>query len=323
MEIYNDGNVYNYNCCPNYFQWTTIGNIYKNSIEEIWNSNKSRLIRRKILKKNFSAENVAIYNANANQTIKELEHVDTSAEMNEIMPLPKLVKFSHDKECNVRCVTCRKNIILNTKEEMDLLDEKIDKYYIPLLKNADAVCMNGSGDTLASRHGRKLIKRIAETYPNIKFDLHTNGLLCTEQLLAELGIIDRLSVIEVSLHATTKETYDKFVLGSNWNKVIRNIEYLSRLKRGGKLDELLMLFVVTNFNYREMSDFIQFAKNYGAKACFWTYKNWGQQNPEQEKIFSVFDKNHKEYEELKKILHGDIFTDKTVYLNRILSALTV
>jgi MoaA/NifB/PqqE/SkfB family radical SAM enzyme len=277
------------------------------------------LIRRKILKKNFSAENVAIYNANASQTIKELEHVDTSAEMNEIMPLPKLVKFSHDKECNVRCVTCRKNVVLNTKEELELLDEKIDKYYMPLLQNADVVCMNGSGDTLASRHGRKLIRRIAEIYPNIKFNLHTNGLLCTEQLLTELGIIDRLSVVEVSLHATTKETYDKFVLGSNWDKVIKNIEYLSRLRQQGKLDELLLLFVVTNFNYREMSDFVQFAKNYGAETCFWTYKNWGQQNPEQEKIFSVFDKSHREYEELKEILHRDIFVDKTVHLNRILS----
>ena len=178
--------------------------------------------------------------------------------------------------------------------------------------------MNGSGDCLASRHGRILLKRIAEEYPKIKFDLHTNGLLCNEKLLKELNILDRLSVVEISLHASIKETYDKIVLGSDWNKVIKNIEWLSELKKQGKLDDLLLFFVVDNINYKEMPDFVKLAEKYGAQAYFWTYRNWGVQNEKEAREMSIFDKRHRDYNELVKVLHNDIFNSKNCHLNPML-----
>jgi MoaA/NifB/PqqE/SkfB family radical SAM enzyme len=318
-EIFDDGSVYNYNSCPNYFKWTSIGNIYQNSINEIWNSSKAQLIRKKVLKNNFSEKNIAIYNANASQTLKELEFVDELSQPNVIMPLPKIVKISHDKECNVKCVTCRKNIICNTAEELKNLDDKIEKYYLPLLQNADSVVLNGIGDTLASRHGRKLIKEIVKTYPKIKFCLHTNGVLCNEKLLTELEIIDKLSIIEMSVHATTKETYNKFVLGGDFDKVIDNLKFLSKLKNDNKINAILLIFVITNFNFREIPEFVEMAKKYSAEVIFWTYSNWGQQTMEQEKEFRVFDREHKEYESFKKILNDNRLNDKIVHLNYLLN----
>jgi pyruvate-formate lyase-activating enzyme len=316
IEVFDNGDVYNYNPCPNYFKWTTIGNIYQNSIENIWNSDKAKLIRRKVLKNNFSEKNIAIYCANANQTIMELKSVNLSDELLEIMPLPKVVKFSHDKECNVRCVTCRKNIFCNSPEQLNDLDNRIDKYYLPLLENAELVCLNGSGDTLASRHGRKLIKRIVQTYPKIKFALHTNGILCNEKVLTDLNIIDKLSIIEISIHATTKSTYNKFVIDGDFDKVNKNIAFLSNLKKINKLNELLLLFVVTNFNYKEIHDFVNFAQNNNAKCIFWTYKNWGIQTKNEEKEFCVFEKEHPNFNNLKTIIQN--IDNNNVYFNYLL-----
>ena len=315
IEVFGDGNVYN--CCPSYIKFP-IGNFYKNSIEEIWNSQQAKAIRKQILKNNYSCCRTELCGNNSNPALKELEYIDTNIELKEEMPLPKFVKFCHDFECNVHCITCRKNIMCQSKENLEKLNSEIDTYYLPLLKNAETVCMNGSGDCLASRHGRILLKRIAEEYPKIKFDLHTNGLLCNEKLLKELNILDILSVVEISLHASTKETYDKIVLGSDWDKVIKNIEWLAELKKQGKLDDLLLFFVVDNINYKEMPDFVKLAEKYGAQAYFWTYRNWGVQNEKEAREMSIFDKRHRDYNELVKVLHNDIFNSKNCHLNPML-----
>ncbi len=315
IEVFGNGDIYN--CCPAYIKYP-IGNFYKNSIEEIWNSDKAKTIRKQILKNNYAACRVELCANNSNPALKELEYVDTKIELKEEMPLPKFVKFCHDFECNVHCITCRKNIMCQPKEELERLNNEIDKYYLPILKGAETVCMNGSGDCLAARHGRILLKRIADAYPNIKFDLHTNGLLCNEKNLKELNILDRLSVVEISLHATTKETYDKIVLGSNWDKVIKNIEWLAKLKKQGKIDDLLLFFVVDNINYKEMPDFVKLAEKYEAQAYFWTYRNWGVQNEKEAREMSIFDIKHRDYNKLVKILHNDIFKSKNCHLNPML-----
>lgn len=45
IEVFSDGNVYN--CCPNYIKFFSIGNFYKNSIEEIWNSKEAKSLENK------------------------------------------------------------------------------------------------------------------------------------------------------------------------------------------------------------------------------------------------------------------------------------
>lgn len=315
IEIFADGEVHN--CCPSYIKYS-IGNIYKNSIEEIWNSKRAKTIRKQILANNYSCCRTELCANDSNPALKELEYVDTNIELKEEMPLPKFVKFCHDFECNVHCITCRKNVMCQSKEELERLNSEIEKYYLLILKGAETVCMNGIGDCLASRHGRIFLKKIAEVYPNIKFDLHTNGLLCNEKNLKELNILDRISVVEISLHATTKETYDKIVLGSDWNKVIKNIEWLAKLKKQGKIDDLLLFFVVDNINYKEMPDFVKLAEKYGAQAYFWTYRNWGVQNEKEARAMSIFDKRHRDYNDLVEVLHNDIFKSKNCHLNPIL-----
>lgn len=276
---------------------------------------RSKIIRKQILNNNYSCCRVELCGNNSNPSLKELEYIDTNIELKEEMPLPRFVKFCHDFECNVHCITCRESVMCQSKENLEKLNSEIDTYYLPLLKNAETVCMNGIGDCLASRHGRVFLKRIAEVYPKIKFDLHTNGLLCNEKLLSELNILNRLSVVEISLHASTKETYDKIVLGSDWNKVIKNIEWLADLKKQGKLDDLLLFFVVENINYKEMPDFVKLAEKYGAQAYFWTYNNWMVQSEREAREMSIFDRRHRDYNELVKVLHNDIFKSKNCHLN--------
>ena len=39
MEIFSDGSVYV--CCPSWNEYYSIGNVFENSVEDVWNSEKA------------------------------------------------------------------------------------------------------------------------------------------------------------------------------------------------------------------------------------------------------------------------------------------
>lgn len=151
-------------------------------------------------------------------------------------------------DCQIRCKSCRDNTIRNSKEYIEELDDKARKYFLPIIKYTNKVCLIGSGDPLASKHTRNFIKMIVKEYPRMKFDLHTNGLLLNEKMLTELNIIDKLSVIQVSIHSATKETYNKIILDGNFDVLMDNLKYISNLKNENKIEKLHLNFVVSNAN---------------------------------------------------------------------------
>ena len=207
-----------------------------------------------------------------------------------------IIKFSYDLDCQIRCKSCRDNIIRNLKEHIKELDDKARKYFLPIIKYTDKVCLIGSGDPLASKHTRNFIKMIVAEYPHIKFDLHTNGLLLKETLLKELGIIDKLSVIQVSIHSATKETYNKLIFDGNFDVLMDNLNYISNLKNENKIENLHLFFVVSNANINDAKKFVYLAKKLNAKAHFWTVRNFGTEYCLKEaandfKIYKVFKDN--------------------------------
>lgn len=67
-----------------------------------------------------------------------------------------------------------------------------------------------------------------------------------------------------------------------------------------------------------MPDFIRLTEKYVVQAYFWTYRNCGVQNEKEAREMSIFDKRHRDYNELVKVLHNDIFKSKNSHLNPML-----
>lgn len=311
IEVHGGGLIYT--CCPSWINNYSIGSLLNNSFDEIWYSKEAIELRRKILNQDYSMCNTYmcgfINKCTTNETDKFKEYAD----------YPKHVKFCHDYECNYKCITCRDNVITTDDNILNFLNSMTDKLFIPLLKNADSVSLSGSGDPFASRHYKELIKAIVKTYPNIKFELHTNGSLCNEKTCEKLGILNKLSIVDVSIHATNEKTYKLITGNGNFNNVLKNLKWLSDLKKTGKLDTLIMSFVVHKSNYKEMPDFVRLAEELNASASFWEYRNWG--TSEMGKYYSevaVFEESHPEFKDFQKMLTQDIFKSPHCTLNPLL-----
>ena len=304
IEIFGNGDVYT--CCSSYIKDGCLGNIFKDKFENIINSEKALKIRHNVLNKNYSMCNLKLCSPNTMPFAHQLNSKYTNLEYKEYISKVSVIKFTYDFDCNVKCKSCRDNIYRNSVDRIKELDEMAQKYFLPILKYTDKVCLIGSGDPLSSKHTRNFINMIVKEYPNIKFDLHTNGLLLNEQILNSLNIIDKLSVIQISIHSASKEVYDKIVLNGNYDTLRNNLMFVSKLKNSNVLEDYHINFVVSKTNIKDAKKFVSLGKEIGAKCFFWTLRDFGTDYCKNE-----IPSNYK----LHKIFKSKLFDNKMVNLN--------
>ena len=293
-------------CCDALWKKSSvIGNLNESSFEEIWNSNKAQEYRKLVLKNEYPYCYGDICRNSKRVSGDYIFRNFLSPKKNNYKPkmdkFPRFVAFNSDCECNVHCVTCRPDIYRLSEEDLITFNEKIEKVYLPILKDAEIVVINGSGEVFASRHSKALVKAIANKYPNIKFCLITNGTLCDENHMKELNITDRVAGVTVSLNAATKETYDKFVINGNYDRVMKNIDWLKQRVNRGEIKALILSFVITALNYKDIPDFIKFGDD-NVILQFLHYSDWKKELNYSPEYLAVHRRNHPEFNDYIKIL---------------------
>lgn len=288
-------------CCPPWCNSYSFGNIYEQSFDEIWNGERAKEFRRQFINGNYNICNLDL-------CVKDCSHKITPME---VVPKPKTFIFCYDSTCNVKCIFCRS---CHQKQDLSYFNENMDMIISSMLENAENVVLSGVGEALFSPHSRKLIKRISEMFPKVRFSLISNGVLCDKKNLEELGIIDKLISITVSLHATKKKTYDKLVVNGDFNRVMENLNFLSEMKKSGKLDRFILNFVVNSYNYKEMVPYIKMAQKIGATVGFLELLKLETNEKVYEKI-NIFDEKHPKYNDFVKVLRNPIFRSEICTIN--------
>lgn len=294
-------------CCSNRINTIFIGNIFNNTLDEIWNSEVAVDYRKRILNQDYSLcdKKICFYMNNQKDFFANVEE-----DMKPIMEtLPNRVNLGYDFECNSNCIYCRDKIIRNNFKDNIKLDAIANKTIIPLIKNARNITLSSSGECLASKHSRNLIKKISKINPQVKFEIMTNGILANKKTFKALNIEDKIYDINVTVNAATKETHEKICRNKSFDRVMNNLLYLSTLKKENIIYTLTLSFVVSNLNYFEMPEFQKLSNRLGAFTIYWEFRN---QEAEPHKDFdelAVHLPTHRNYNDLLKILKDPIFDD--------------
>ena len=302
VYIYHDGRVF---LCPDCMmkEEAEIGNLNNNSFEKIWNSKQAKKIRKEILKQryNYCYPPICFSKSNYNNRLIPRNSIEFSTVQKSF---PKMVCLGPDWECNVNCVMCRAEICRLNDDDLEKFNDRIDKIYMPILKDAEVLTLSTTGDPFASRSTKLLMKTAANRYPNLKFSLITNGILCDEHNCRETGILNRMSNVMVSVHGSNEETYDKVVKNGNFQKVSENIKWLSKLKAEHKIQGLYLAFVVSAKNYDDIPKFIEFAKQNNAIALFWGCYTWGNNLSHSDEPLEITDPSHPKHQLLVDVLNS-------------------
>lgn len=232
--------------------------------------------------------------------------------------MPTYVLFGFDRSCNLKCPSCRFDIVKNDSEDSPAYKKKkkmLETIENDFGKSLEFMMITGSGDPFYSNIFRDYLINFDESkYPNLRdIYLITNGTLLNETMWNKLKAKKFIGGMEISVDAGTKETYEGVTrLGGRWDKLISNLQFLSTVKT---IRNLTLSMVVSEYNFREMklfyatmADIFQYSKiklqiNY-RQILHW---GTGAYTPEQIKALSVFEPEHPKHKdflyELNKI-HG-------------------
>lgn len=306
IQVQNTGEIYC--CCCYWTDFYSFGNIFEQSFDEIWNGKRAKEFRRQFIENDYKYCKLDV----CDPFLGEIKP-DYTAEF------PKKVEFSYDRNCNVRCIFCRNERNVEeekyNREKEKRIEENFDRIFTPIIQKAEFVELNSAGELFASKHSMEIVRKIIKINPDITFGVISNGILFTEERTKELGLEDRLASVIISIHAATEDTYNKLVENGNFNSVMKNIKYLSELKKAkSKFNNLQLNFVVTSVNYKEMKPFINLAKSLDAKVFFINYHRQIDSDDLMNEL-DITQSSHPKYNDFVQYLNDDIFNDDCCILS--------
>lgn len=330
-EIHSGGEVYN--CCPRWVNEVSLGNIFTSTPEEVWNSHLSQQFRSGILDGSFDKCNSHKCPHILQDTLPTTFEarnmwfgsvVSDAIDNNRLVSStgPAVVKLGYDASCNLSCPSCRPHIIVAKKEEQKRLAEVRDRFIIPFLKDTTSLVLSSDGDPFASNHYREIMQLTYKKFPNLKLCLHTNGVLLDEKAWDDCHLEGRVTNIEISIDAATKETYQYVRRGGDFDRLIKNLEFISKKRKSSQaFTTFNLLFVVQPKNFQEIPDFVRLAKKFSVdEVKFMRIAQWDRAVTQNEyQALRIWDKNHPHNKQFLSILESVELRDAIVNRGDLLS----
>ena len=276
MEVHSKGTMTM--CCPGWLPYN-IGNIHDISPAQAWGSFQARLIRESIIDTSFkycSMKNCP-HLAQSPPSLPSRESCSDLLETGDSVPKLKHIKLAHDRTCNLACPSCRQDFIVADEDRSAAL-EKIFVSLKPVLDEVELIELAGDGDPFASSHYRDIISYVTSTRRpgECKIDLHTNANLLTPAIWSKLRLDGFVRQVFVSIDAATPETYSLVRRGGDWDRLMENLRFISKLKRFGSIDSFIIAMVIQDVNFKEIPGFIRLGHRLNCnKVYLQMLRNWG------------------------------------------------
>lgn len=219
-----------------------------------------------------------------NQTNEIFPHSKQAHRISDPGEFPKVFLIDTVNYCNLRCSMCGRRKMTRPGGIMNM------ELYKKIIDEIAATDKNVSiwpvffGEPFML--GNKLKPYL--TYPKekgLEVKLNTNGNLMWEDR-AKMIIESGIDSIYIGIDATTSEVYEQIRVGGNFARVVKNVEYLLKLKEklGAKKPKVICQFVVMEKNEHQTKDFIEYWTSRGATVKIRPKVSWaGAVKPEKVK----------------------------------------
>ena len=287
IQIDNDGDVMLCDC--QLHMPYVIGNIFKNSLQEIWLGKDAQDVRQSVLDEEFTY---------CNWSCASLPRLpDRPSILPILRDFPRRIKLDLDLSCNLKCVTCREQVIIEKNSEK--IAKQIELYNEIIawgLANPDnniIIEPVSSGEIFASHSGLKFLQSLTEyPYTNLQLHITTNGTLIKKNQKLISSIQHLITEWSVSLDAATPETYD-IVRGGVWDDVLFGLELIKSYYP----TNFTLRFCIQKNNYHEIEAFVDLAQKFNASINFQKLLDWGHWTIQWWHDNNVFDRTRATFDQ--------------------------
>lgn len=316
-----NGEVPCYSCCPTILPKVT-GDLAKESLLEIWNSQAYQEIRESIVDGSYKFCRHELCPEIQTDNLLELGVLEDQnilqaleKKLYEIKQAPKEINLGYDRVCNLSCPSCRTEAITQNSKEEDELMEKITEEILNLDLSDTRLVVCSSGDPFVSKHFRRLLFELeGEKYPGLKIQIMTNGLMFNQNAWEKMHKIHKnIEMCCVSIDAAREQTYQITRRGGNWKTLHENLRFISGLRLRGELSFLRFDCVVQDHNFEELPEFVEMGKKYEVDEVFFQkIANWGTYSEEEYKERCIYDESHPRFKEFYTVITRDELKQRIV-----------
>ncbi len=325
-ELTNSGDISV--CC---YLPKNIGNIPKQGFKGTWNSYNSKKLRKSMLNGSFAycdkKRRRSMQYKSANLVKKDLikdprlKFIVENSLINLNSDL-KILSLGNDYSCNLECPSCRSEIRLMNKSEVEEQIKRFNALMSELGPSLSLIHIAGDGDPFASQFYHHILNNTAwDKFPLLKIRFQTNGNALTPKKWNSLptSVKEKVNEIGISIDGATSDTYNRLRLGGNFVDLVENIKYLSkmpeRIKQGIKLN---LNMIVQNGNYKEMLPLISLGESWGVDLISFTYlSNWGTFGQDAYLKEAIHLPSHPEHLEFLKIVNHSKFKEPHIDLGNL------
>lgn len=318
-----------YVCCHAWLP-RPIGNLLVQGAREIWESETAREIRASVLDGSYRHCNretcpylqSGVQAAEVTGLLSGEELAAIERDRPVLLPWGPLgINCAFDKSCNLACPSCRRGPIVETGAEAEILalQERVGGELLP---EARQLSISGSGDPFGSPYSRDWLRSLRrERMPRMRrIHIHTNGTLWTEPMWLSIPepVRELVASAEISIDAASPGTYAVNRRGGDFDRLLRNLEFVAALRRRGPLRHLKVCMVVQENNYREMAGFVALGRSFGADEVFFLrLVNWGTYSEAEYRRRAVHLPGHPRHAELIGMLQEPVFSAPDVCLGNL------
>lgn len=306
-----EGQVPCYACCPEILPNIT-GDLAKNSLDEIWNSDEFQKVRASILDGSYIYCKTDLCPEIQSDNLLDIGVIEDQSILDayfkgelSLKSRPKEINLSFDQTCNLACPSCRTDFITKATDEQRGLMEKITADLLSRDLSDTKIIACSSGDPFVGEYFRKFLFELeGDKHPGLKIQIMTNGVLFNRSAWEKMHKIHKqLAMVCISIDAATESTYQITRKGGNWKMLMENLEFLSGLRMRGEIPFLRLDFVVQDHNFREIPEFVELGERLKVDQVFFQkIANWGTFSAEEYQKRCIYDESHPDYPEFLEII---------------------
>lgn len=231
------------------------GDFFTMSPDIVWNSNIAKVFRLSVINHTYCFCNPdRCFLLKPNPPLAENER---------IVPIPKvekspaLIQVAIDHACNLHCLSCRKEVYIDSEQESKNIEFVADRLIKSgWIDDSKELWLAGDGEVFFSKSYRKLLY---ESISGKREDIHilSNGILFNEKEFEKIKAIYKRISVSISVDSLEKDMYEKLRTGGKYEIIKKNLEMLGDKRAKGELDKFEVFVVVQMDNLYELPTFIK------------------------------------------------------------------
>jgi len=294
-----------------------IGNLYEQDLGEIWDGEAAKAARQSILDGSFAFCRKTSCPFLERDDLPDL----TEEELQKCAvaeKTPQFINIANDRICNIACTTCRDSIYCPEVGEREKIDGALERL-LPYADRAKTLNMNGQGEFLANPAFIRLLEKMRPEQKNVSLSFETNGVLFDEAHWKRFSHLGEHNIsVTVTLNSLQRKVYQYLSGGyDHLETVLKNLRFLSGLRREGTINQLNVAMVVQESNFWEIPDYVHTLAHSGEfeidGITLRPVYNWFKMNPETYWFKNILNPLHPYHKAYLKILADECWNDPKVY----------